>query len=86
MPTPTERQSLEPTNNLASRYESQQCGGAYNAKTIGKWGTHAPMENTLQSRFWTPAGFKVGMKNSEFTNTDGSEYLIGHTTKKYWPR
>ncbi len=86
MPTPTERKSLEPNNNLESRYESQKCGGAYDAKSVKKWGTHAPMENTMQSRFWTPAGFRVGMSETEFIKPDGSSYLTGHSTKKYWPR
>jgi len=81
--TPTARPSTE--NNLAQRYNSQKAGGAYDAKTIGKWGLHAPVENSLQSRFWTPLGFRVKMNSSEFNNPGGSMYLQGHTTKKYKP-
>lgn len=81
MPTPTERQSLE--TGILGRYYSQHAGGAYDAKSISKWGTHAPLENSLQSRFWTPPGFKLAMVKTEYNNMGGSIHLQGHTTRAY---
>lgn len=79
--TPTERPSI--STNLEARYKNQATGGAYDAKTIGKWGSHAPIENSLQSQFWTPGGFKVFKTATEFNNVGGSIYLKGHATNKY---
>ena len=79
--TPTERPSLD--TGIVGRYNTQRAGGAYDAKSIGKWGSHAPLENNLQSRFWTPPGFKVSMQNTEFNRPEGSIYLQGHTTRAY---
>jgi len=84
MPIPTERPSLD--NSIIGKYTShQKAGGAYDVYSIGTWGEHAPLENSLQSRFWTPPGFKIKMPVgiTEFTRPQASMYLQGHTTRAY---
>ena len=83
--TPTQRPSID--TNLLQRYTSQQAGGAFNAKSILKWGDHASLDlaapGSLQSRFWTLPGFRVRMALTEFNRPGGSVFLKGHTAQKY---
>ena len=81
MPIPTDRPSLDV--GLLKRYNEQHAGGAFDAKSVNTWGAHAPLDNGLQSRRWTPAGFKVAMSSTEFNKMGGSEYLKGHSTRQY---
>lgn len=79
--TPTERPSID--TNLEQRYTNQHVGSAYDAKSIRNWGSHAPLENSSQSRRWTKPGFRTNMNSTEFTKPEGSMYLDGHSNKKY---
>ena len=89
MPKPnTNLNTGEARNSLNSclieLYEGSRAGGAYDAKSIKKWGSHAPMsENSLQSRLWTTPGFKVGMSSTEYINMKGSTYTKGHSIRRY---
>jgi hypothetical protein len=88
MPTPIERTSLK--TDLASRYASQQAGGAFNAKDITTEGGHSSLEKgggaSLQSSMWTPKGFKVKMAQAITEFKDKALNFIsgqGLDTRKY---
>lgn len=63
MPIPTERPSIK--TDLLSRYANQRCGGAFEVKDAVIDGGHESLNKatpgSMQSAFWTPAGFKTKM-------------------------
>ena len=75
MPTPIDRESTD--TNLATRYEKQRCGGAYDAKQAG-----VVESDAFNNEF--ADGFTKGGKDTKLPKKDSS-YLQGHTTKKYKP-
>lgn len=63
MPISTERPSIK--TDLLSRYANQHCGGAFEVKAAITNGGHESLNKaspgSIQSAFWTAAGFKTRM-------------------------
>lgn len=72
--------------SLEDRYLTQKVGGSFDVKSeLGIRG-HRPIIDTLQSKMWTPAGFKVSMKDTEFKPaTLNFVDTTGFSNKKYKP-
>lgn len=98
MPTPINRESLDVVNSLEERYKSQTAGGAYNAKDITTTFDTLRVRSWtgLSERMWSKAGFRVKQSqgHSDFldvpdrvnsTSKGSSNYVRGHSTKKYRP-
>ena len=83
--TPIQRQSL--STDLATRYQTQRVGGAYNDKNIIESGVDALFANYQSVQFQTQNGFltKVQQGISSFKNDgkDLSSFVQGLNTQKY---
>ena len=92
MPTPIERKSLK--TDLATRYQTQRVGGAFDVKKTlaseipGRVNDALSMQGT---EFQSPAGFEVGfgVNGTQFKDAQGtkskelSRYIRGIDTTKY---
>ena len=87
MPIQTERPSLK--LGLLERYNTQKCGGAYDAKSItGIAGTRMPVYSSdgngtcLASRMWTGTNFLVKMPTGESEFNDVPKGFQGLISKE----
>lgn len=98
MPTPNPRPSL--TTDLATRYQNQRAGGAFDVKkTLGAPGTEPASGTTIDAvsmqgaSFQSPNGFEVKVKQGDTQMKDAqgttskqlSLYMQGFSNKKYKP-
>lgn len=91
--TPIERVSLK--TSLVDRYESQRCGGAYEAKSIKTGhGETMPIYDatgigpSLVERMWTYPDFFIGQTRSDEQYNGRSRNIVnsmGFNNKKYKP-
>jgi len=85
MPTPIQRPSI--TTDLASRYETQKVGGAFDARNIIEKGVDSIAASYQGATFQTANGFSTEAQQgqSDFKN-DGlglSSYVKGLDTRPY---